>query len=56
MSNINTKKISLMISRQDKAIIKCAAKLRGRSMAAFIRESAEEEARWVLFESKKTDG
>lgn len=48
MSNVNTKKISLTMSRKDKQLIKRAAKMSGKTMAAFIRESAEVEARWVL--------
>lgn len=52
MSNVYTKKISLTITRKDKQLIKRAAKMSGKTMAAFIRESAEEQARWVLGEPK----
>jgi uncharacterized protein (DUF1778 family) len=48
MSNLYTKKISLTVSRKDKQLIKRAAKMSGVTMAAFIRDCAEVEARWIL--------
>ena len=43
------KKITLSVSKADKRLIKRAAKLSGKTMAAFIRETAEEEAKWVIY-------
>ena len=48
MSNKFTKKIYLRMSKEDKRIIKRAAKISSKSMAAFIREAAEEDAKWVV--------
>jgi uncharacterized protein (DUF1778 family) len=46
------KKISIRVSKEDKRVIKRAAKLTGRSMAAFIRESAEEDAKRIIYGHK----